>query len=143
MQPSPRNPASTNPSLTCPPGFAAPMVSPWSSLSNVDLESPAARRRLDELDNQVTQLAEQLPFLGPITAFVFLNPLMGMEGLPFDEAVRRGAALFGCEAYLAEDRYHEKLNQGRITADELSEIVRRELAERAMQRIGPRGTLWW
>ena len=66
-----------------------------------------ATDRLDHLKRVVDQAAELLPAQGPITAFVFLNTLMGLENLPYDEGVQRGARLFGCQPYLAEERYRE------------------------------------
>ncbi len=44
---------------------------------------------LMELKTRIYQAAELLPIQGPISAFVFLNPLMGLEHLPFAEGVKK------------------------------------------------------
>ena len=36
------------------------------------------------------------------------------EDLPFTEAVKRAARVFGCHPYLTEDRYRDELRRGRI-----------------------------
>src|SRR5207244_3788345 len=66
-----------------------------------------------------------------ITAFVFLNTLQGLEDLPFDEGVQRGARLFGCQPYLIEERYREKMARGRIRVDDLLAVLREDLADQA------------
>ncbi|MFN8854887.1 MAG: DUF2309 domain-containing protein [Planctomycetaceae bacterium] len=104
--------------------------------------SPSSHRPLqaEEIHQTIPRLGALLPFQGPITSFVFLNPLQGLEGLPFDEAVRRGAEIFGCAPYLSETRYLQKQSQGRITAEELSAVLTRELGPRANDPVGPIGT---
>ena len=47
-----------------------------------------------------------LPAQGPITAFVFLNTLQGLEDLPFDEGVQRGARLKVATKYVVTAREH-------------------------------------
>lgn len=81
----------------------------------------------DESTEQlIRRLAELLPLQGPITAFAFLNPLQGMEDQPFIEALRQVGEIFGCEPFLPEGSYREKLAQGRITIDDLNEIMAEE-----------------
>ncbi len=83
--------------------------------------------QLDLLKRLIDQAGELLPSQGPITAFVFLNVLQGLEHLPFDEGVRKGARLFGCQPYLTEDRLREKLSRGRISVDDLEAVVGEDL----------------
>ena len=45
-----------------------------------------------------------LPAQGPINVFIHHNTLHAFEDLPFDEAVKKGAQLYGCQPYLTEDR---------------------------------------
>ena len=104
------------------------------------LPSGLATDRLDHLKRVVDQAAELLPAQGPITAFVFLNTLMGLEEFPYDEGVQRGARLFGCQPYLIEDRYREKMARGRIRVDDLLTCVREDLTDRASDLVGPTGT---
>ena len=75
--------------------------------------------------------ASLLPSQGPITAFVFLNTLQALENTPFDEGVQKGARLFGCEPYLTEQVYREKLAQDRIHLDDLALALRRDLKDQA------------
>lgn len=87
--------------------------------------------RLEHLKQLIDQSAELLPAQGPITAFVFLNTLQGLEDLPFDEGMQRGARLFGCQPYLTEDRYREKMGRGRIRVDDLVAVTRKDLEDEA------------
>src|SRR5205823_4201364 len=68
-----------------------------------------------------------LPSQGPITAFVFLNTLQGLEHIPFDEGVQMGARLFGCQPYLSEDTYRDKMAHDRIRLSDLALALRRDL----------------
>ena len=47
----------------------------------------------------------------------------------------KGANLFGVQPYLTEDRYREKLARERIRLEDLSIVLRRDLAERADQKL--------
>jgi len=85
--------------------------------------------------------AALLPAQGPITSFVFLNPLQGLEHLPFDEAVQQGADLLGCEPYLSEERYAAKREAGRIGPHDLEAVIREELGPLADLAVGPSGTI--
>lgn len=87
------------------------------------------------LQQAVAAAAELLPQQGPITAFAFLNPLQGMEDRPFDEALRSVAQVYGCEAYLQESQYFSRLQRGRITVDELREVLAEDLAETAHEKV--------
>ena len=84
-----------------------------------------------ELRSVIEKAASLLPSQGPITAFVFLNTLQALEDLPFDEGVQKGARLFGCQPYLTEDTYREKLAQDRIHLDDLALALRRDLKEQS------------
>ncbi len=87
------------------------------------------------LQHIIEQAAELLPPQGPITAFAFLNPLQGMEHLPFDQALRMVSQVYGCEPYLEEGRYFSKLQRGRINVEELREVLAEDLAEHAEETI--------
>ncbi len=94
------------------------------------------------IQKHLIDAARLLPAQGPITAFVFLNPLQAVEDLPFEQGLERGRDLFGCETYLSEDRYREKMALGRIRISELTEELRTQLGDRAAQPVGPSGTLF-
>ena len=74
----------------------------------------------------IRRLAELLPLQGPITAFAFLNPLQGLEDQPFIDALRQVGEIFRCEPFLPEGSYREKMARGRITFDDLTEILAEE-----------------
>ncbi len=84
-----------------------------------------------ELQVHIERAGALLPSQGPITAFVFLNTLQALENIPFDEGVQKGAQLFGCQPYLTEDTYREKLAQDRIRLNDLAIALRRDLKEQA------------
>jgi hypothetical protein len=81
-----------------------------------------------------------LPLPGPITAFAFLNTLQALEDLPFDTGMRRGARLYGCQPYLSEERYREKLSRGRIRLEDLAAVLQDDLGDQADTLIGSLGT---
>jgi uncharacterized protein YbcC (UPF0753/DUF2309 family) len=76
---------------------------------------------------EIREQAELLPLQGPITAFAFLNPLQGLEHLPVFDALRQARAIFGCEPYLRESEYRDRVARGRITAEDVQEILQQEL----------------
>lgn len=123
------------------PHSAAPTV---ASQSSQEIRA-ADRLRLRQL---IEHAAKLLPAQGPLTAFVFINTLQALEDLPFDEGLRKGARLFRCQPYLSEDRYRQKLAQGRIKTDDLISVLLEELDElgdSAHTSLAPSGTrldLW-
>lgn len=92
---------------------------------------------LEELRVAIARAATLLPAQGPITAFVFLNPLEGLEHLPFDEGLERGAALFQSQPYLSEDEYRAHLSSGRIALADVETALAADLgADGAKPVIG-------
>jgi uncharacterized protein YbcC (UPF0753/DUF2309 family) len=87
------------------------------------------------LQNVIEHAAHLLPSQGPITVFIHHNTLHAFEDLPFDEAVKKGARLFGCHPYLTEDRYREALGRGRIRFSELQAVLAEDLGQRASHKI--------
>lgn len=85
---------------------------------------------LDVLRRTIEHAAHRLPSQGPIRVFVHHNTLHPFESLPFDEAMRVGAVTYGCETYLAEDRYRREVAKGRITAADLEAVLGDDLDER-------------
>lgn len=81
----------------------------------------------DEIKRLVEKAGALLPSQGPITAFVFLNTLQALENMPFDEGVQMGARLFGCQPYLTEDNYRDKMAYDRIRLDDVALALRRDL----------------
>jgi uncharacterized protein YbcC (UPF0753/DUF2309 family) len=92
------------------------------------------------LERVVEEASHLLPAQGPIRVFIHHNPLHAFEDLPFDEAVQRGARVFGCHPYLPESRYRDKLARGRIRAADLRAVLREDLGGRGDEPILQMGT---
>ena len=93
----------------------------------------------------IDQLAHLLPAQGPISIFIHHNTLHAFEHLPFEEAVERAAERLGCEAFLAESRYRDKLASGRILARDVETLLHDQLAARGasdVAGVGSRLNLW-
>ena len=90
----------------------------------------------------VARAAHLLPAQGPIGVFIHHNTLHAFENLTFDDAVRKGAQVFGCEPFLAEDRYREELRRGRILFSELREVLRQDLGRRSDETLQGLSTRW-
>lgn len=95
---------------------------------------------LETLNKVIEDAGRFLPIPGPISAFAFLNTLQALEELPFDAGLRRGAALYGTEPYLTEDRYRDKMARGRIRLEDVAAVLRESLGSGADERIGPSGS---
>ncbi len=95
---------------------------------------------LARLKSVIEQSGALLPAQGPITGFAFLNPLQGLEHLPFEEGMMRGALLFGCRPYLSKDFYRDKLATGRIVLEDLKAVLHNELGDGAATPVAPSGT---
>ena len=93
--------------------------------------SAGAAPAIERLRRAIEHVAHLLPAQGPITVFIHHNTLHAFEGLRFDEALRRGARIFGNEPYLPESQYRQALMQGRIRSTELEQVLREDLGERA------------
>src|SRR5438552_18764926 len=87
------------------------------------------------LTHAIEHAAHLLPAQGPITVFIHHNTLHAFEDLPFDEAVKKCAQLYGCQPYLTEDRYRQKLGRGRIRFAHLEDLLREDLGARAEERL--------
>lgn len=87
------------------------------------------------LQHLIEQAAHLLPAQGPIPVFIHHNTLHAFEDLPFTQAVEKAAKKFGCQPYLAEERYREELEHGRIRFADLETVLRQELGSRAEERI--------
>jgi uncharacterized protein YbcC (UPF0753/DUF2309 family) len=88
-------------------------------------ESAATHSLADVID----ELAHLLPAQGPISIFIHHNTLHAFEHLPFEEAVERAGKHLGCEPFLPESRYRDKLASGRILARDVEALLREQLGE--------------
>jgi uncharacterized protein YbcC (UPF0753/DUF2309 family) len=96
--------------------------------------------RCQHLGHTIDHAAHLLPAQGPITVFIHHNTLHAFEDLPFAEAVKKAATIFGCHPYLPKGRYREELGRGRIRFVDLDAVVRDDLGPRADEKVGRLGT---
>jgi uncharacterized protein len=92
------------------------------------------------LEVAIEHAAHILPAQGPITVFIHHNTLHALEHLPFDEAVKKGGQLYGCNPYRTEDHYRDDLRRGRIRFSELQEVLEGDLGGRASEIVPGLGT---
>jgi uncharacterized protein len=90
-----------------------------------DLNSSKSSR-LDRLRRAVEQGAHLLPRQGPIGVFIHHNTLHAFEHLPFEEAVKKAAQLFGAEPYMSEANYRAELARGRIQLVDVDAVLDQE-----------------
>ncbi|HXF92590.1 MAG TPA: DUF2309 domain-containing protein [Nitrospiraceae bacterium] len=98
---------------------------------DIDMEA----RRM-ELRGIVRVAGEVIAPYWPMRTFVHHNPLHGLEYLPFDDAVERGAQFLGGRGYLAGDLYRHYFRIGRIHLPHLEEALR-PLARDEHVIVGP------
>src|SRR6516225_6197845 len=100
------------------------------SLEDFAVQTIRPRERIarqSHLYEVIEHAAHLLPAQGPITVFIHHNTLHAFEDLPFDEAVKKGAQIFGCQPYMSEDQYREALGRGRIRFSELQDVLTEEM----------------
>lgn len=96
--------------------------------------------RAESLRESIDHAIHYLPAQGPISIFVHHNTLHSLEHLPFEEAVIQGGKRFGCEPYLSEERYRSELRRGRISVDDLRQVLMDDLDEAADELVASFGT---
>jgi len=117
---------------------ASPSTHPSATVRAAARPDPAAR--LEHLREVIEHACHYLPAQGPIKVFIHHNTLHAFEHLPFEEGVKEGAKLFGCQPFLSEDRYHELLSCRRITEDDLLASLSEDLGDDADRLVGFMGT---
>lgn len=83
----------------------------------------STRRAL--LRTDVTLAAKVVPTHYPLETFIAVNPLAGLEGMPFEQAIRRAGDLYGMQGTLGEPVFRDMHRQGRITDEDLDRVLRR------------------
>ena len=104
---------------------------------DLNAPEPAAPHSLARV---IDELAHLLPAQGPISIFIHHNTLHAFEHLPFEEAVERAGERLGCEPFLAESRYRDKLASGRILARDVEALLEEQLGERGERGVAGVGT---
>jgi uncharacterized protein YbcC (UPF0753/DUF2309 family) len=109
-------------------------------LSGEPSASDASAGSATLLEHAIEHAAHYLPAQGPITVFIHHNTLHAFEDLPFNQGVEQGARLFGCQPYLTEDVYRQKLAVGRILEEDLTAALIEEMGDDADKLLGFLGT---
>lgn len=68
---------------------------------------------------------EPVPFFWPMRTFIHHNPLYGLEDMPFEQAVRRGAELFHARMFLPRSDYQRWQREGKVRPETLKEEIGR------------------
>ncbi|MBC7375284.1 MAG: DUF2309 domain-containing protein [Frankiales bacterium] len=84
-----------------------------------------ARSARLRLRSQVAQAARILTPTWPITTFIAVNPLGGLENRPFADATRLAGELFGARGALPETAFRAAYREGRVTDRDLTAALRR------------------
>ncbi len=86
-----------------------------------------------KLSALIANASENLAPYWPLRSFIAVNPLQGLESLPFEQAVAEGAARFGGRGYPSDTLAAQALADGRIDRGVLAEVAsdlgRPELAD--------------
>src|SRR6516164_890977 len=109
-----------------------------------DFRTPETRPP-HSLAHIIDEMAHLLPAQGPISIFIHHNTLHAFEHLPFEEAVERAGVRLGCEPFLPEHRYRDKLASGRILAKDVEALIEEQLGARGSMDVagaGSRLDLW-
>ncbi|QEH33946.1 hypothetical protein OJF2_24780 [Aquisphaera giovannonii] len=102
--------------------------------------APGLDAELADLEEIIDHAGHLLPAQGPITVFIHHNTLHALEHLPFNEALAKGAEIFGCQPYLSEERYRQELVRGRIRYADLREALVQDLGADASREVPCFGT---
>lgn len=77
-----------------------------------------------QLRSEVNLAARVIPMHYPLETFIAVNPLAGLETMPFEQAVLRAGDLYGSAGLLDETAYRELYRRGRITDADLKSTLR-------------------
>ncbi|MFN8072815.1 MAG: DUF2309 domain-containing protein [Mycobacterium sp.] len=87
--------------------------------TSTDIATRRAKLRTD-----VTLAARVVPTHYPLETFIAVNPLAGLEGMPFEQAIRRAGDLYGMPGTLGEEDFRRYHREGRITDADLDAVLR-------------------
>ena len=91
-----------------------------------------------ELRSFVQLAGEVIAQFWPMRTFIHHNPLHGLEGLPFAQAVKQGAQLFGGRGYLSNETWRERFHAGRIHLADLRAAVEPLTVDKLIEFAGRR-----
>src|SRR6476620_7058704 len=89
-----------------------------------------------ELRSYVQLAGEVISQYWPMRTFIHHNPLHGLESLPFDQAVQRGALLFGGREYLDNETFRRYVTSGRIRTEDLQAALEPLAVDKAVDFAG-------
>lgn len=81
--------------------------------------------RRAQLRTDVTLAARVVPTHYPLETFIAVNPLAGLEGMPFEQAIRRAGDLYGMPGTIGEEAFRGFHREGRITDADLDRALQR------------------
>jgi uncharacterized protein YbcC (UPF0753/DUF2309 family) len=87
--------------------------------------SPATATRRAQLRTDATLAARVVPTHYPLETFIAVNPLAGLEGMPFEQAIRRAGDLYGTPGTIGEEAFRQFHREGRITDADLDRALQR------------------
>lgn len=77
-----------------------------------------------QLRSEVNLAGRVVPTHYPLETFIAVNPLAGLEGMPFEQAVLRAGDLYGVAGLLDETAYRDLYHRGRISDADLEATLR-------------------
>lgn len=77
-----------------------------------------------QLRSEVNLAARVIPTHYPLETFIAVNPLAGLETMPFEQAILRAGDLYGLAGLLNEAGYRDLYHRGRITDTDLESTLR-------------------
>ena len=110
------------------------------SMADVLEQGNGPADELEHLRHIIDHASHLLPAQGPITVFIHHNTLHAFEDLTFDQGVQKGSEVFGCHAYLPEERFRQHLASGRIRVADLQGALAEDLGTRGSEPILLLGT---
>jgi uncharacterized protein YbcC (UPF0753/DUF2309 family) len=78
-----------------------------------------------QLRTDVTLAARVVPTHYPLETFIAVNPLAGLEGMPFEQAIRRAGDLYGTPGTIGQEAFRQFHREGRITDADLNQVLQR------------------
>jgi uncharacterized protein YbcC (UPF0753/DUF2309 family) len=94
----------------------------------IDNASRRAQLRAD-----VALAARVVPTHYPLETFIAVNPLAGLEGMPFEQAIRRAGDLYGMPGTVGQNDFRNFYREGRITDSDLDQALQRRYPNLAEQ----------
>ncbi|MGB0876716.1 MAG: DUF2309 domain-containing protein [Mycobacterium sp.] len=110
---------------TAPPA-ASKTAAPAQAASAAHSASGAERGpRRARLRSDIRLAARVLPTHYPLGTFIAVNPLAGLQRMPFEQAIRRAGDLYGTRGTLSESSFRALYQGGRITDTDLDRALTR------------------